>query len=86
MYLKEAFGTIALKQASKVGKAQKEYSDNILLEKLYFLELGNFSFLTGNDVMHLKNFSMLHSIETWTLVAVLALSYLPFVNPDDTEE
>ena len=44
----------------KVGKALNEFSDNTLLDKLYFLEIAIFSFLTGNNDMHLKNFSMIN--------------------------
>jgi len=40
----------------KIGKALEEYSSNTLLDTFYFLELGIFSFLTGNNDMHLKNF------------------------------
>lgn len=70
----------------KVGKAINEYSDNTLLDKLYFLELGIFSFLTGNNDMHLKNFSMIYSNETWTLAPAYDLLNVAIVNPDDTEE
>lgn len=70
----------------KVGKALNEYSDNTLLDKMYFLELGIFSFLTGNNDMHLKNFSMIHSGETWTLAPAYDLLNVAIVNPDDTEE
>jgi serine/threonine-protein kinase HipA len=70
----------------KVGKALNEYSDNTLLDKLYFLELSIFSFLTGNNDMHLKNFSMIHSAETWTLAPAYDLLNVAIVNPDDTEE
>ena len=70
----------------KVGKALNEYSDNTLLDKLYFLELGIFSFLTGNNDMHLKNFSMIYSNETWTLAPAYDLLNVAIVNPDDTEE
>lgn len=70
----------------KVGKALNEYSDNTLLDKLYFLELGIFSFLTGNNDMHLKNFSMIHSGETWILAPAYDLLNVAIVNPDDTEE
>lgn len=70
----------------KVGKAINEYSDNTLLDKLYFLELGILSFLTGNNDMHLKNFSMIHSGETWTLAPAYDLLNVAIVNPDDTEE
>ncbi|REG99492.1 serine/threonine-protein kinase HipA [Flavobacterium aquicola] len=70
----------------KIGKALDMYSDNTLLDKLYFLEIGIFSFLTGNNDMHLKNFSMIHSGETWTLAPAYDLLNLVIVNPDDTEE
>ena len=45
----------------KVGKAIGNYSDNTLLDKLNFFELTLFCFLTGNNDMHLKNFSMIES-------------------------
>lgn len=70
----------------KIGKALDEFSDNTLLDKVYFLELGIFSFLTGNNDMHLKNFSMIHSGETWTLAPAYDLLNVAIVNPDDTEE
>ena len=70
----------------KVGNALNEYSDNTLLDKLYFLELGIFSFLTGNNDMHLKNFSMIHFGETWTLAPAYDLLNVAIVNPNDTEE
>lgn len=70
----------------KVGRALNEYSDNTLLDKLYFLELGIFSFLTGNNDMHLKNFSMINTNEQWTLAPAYDLLNVAIVNPDDTEE
>ncbi len=70
----------------KVGNALNEYSDNTLLDKLYFLELGIFSFLTGNNDMHLKNFSMIHFGKTWTLAPAYDLLNVAIVNPNDTEE
>ncbi|PWA08057.1 HipA domain-containing protein [Flavobacterium laiguense] len=70
----------------KISKALDEFSDNTLLDKLYFLELGIFSFLTGNNDMHLKNFSMIYSGETWTLAPAYDLLNVAIVNPDDTEE
>lgn len=70
----------------KIGKALNEYSDNTLLDKLYFLELAIFSFLTGNNDMHLKNFSMINSGELWTLAPAYDLLNVAIVNPEDTEE
>ncbi|WP_418262809.1 HipA domain-containing protein [Flavobacterium faecale] len=70
----------------KIGKAIDEYSSNTLLDKVYFLELAIFSFLTGNNDMHLKNFSMINSGEQWTLSPAYDLLNVAIVNPEDTEE
>lgn len=70
----------------KVGKALNDYSNNTLLDKLYFLELAIFSFLSGNNDMHLKNFSMINNREQWTLAPAYDLLNVAIVNPDDTEE
>ncbi|SHH77137.1 serine/threonine-protein kinase HipA [Flavobacterium johnsoniae] len=70
----------------KIGKALTEYSDNTLLDKVYFLELAIFSFLTGNNDMHLKNFSMINIGDKWTLAPAYDLLNVAIVNPDDTEE
>lgn len=70
----------------KVGKALQDYSSNTLLDTLYFLELSIFSFITGNNDMHLKNFSMINSGESWSLAPAYDLLNVAIVNPDDTEE
>jgi serine/threonine-protein kinase HipA len=70
----------------KIGKALHEYSDNTLLDKLYFLELAIFSYLTGNNDMHLKNFSMIQTGTAWSLAPAYDLLNVAIVNPDDTEE
>lgn len=70
----------------KIGKALNEYSDNTLLDKVCFLELAVFSFLTGNNDMHLKNFSMINTGNRWTLAPAYDLLNVSIVNPDDTEE
>lgn len=70
----------------KVGKALGMYSSNTLLDKLYFFELSVFSFLTGNNDMHLKNFSMIHQGNDWLLSQAYDLLNVIMVNPDDTEE
>ncbi|MFT3947529.1 MAG: HipA domain-containing protein [Agriterribacter sp.] len=43
----------------KVGKAIARYAENTLLDISNFFELSVFCFLTGNNDMHLKNFSMI---------------------------
>ncbi len=70
----------------KIGKALDEYSDNTLLDKSYFLELAVFSFLTGNNDMHLKNFSMIDGGNSWKLAPAYDLLNVTILNPDDTEE
>lgn len=70
----------------KIGKALNEYSDNPLLDKVYFLELAIFSFLTGNNDMHLKNFSMINTGNQWVLAPAYDLLNVAIVNPEDTEE
>ena len=70
----------------KVGKALHSYSNNTLLDKLFFFELSIFSFLTGNNDMHLKNFSMIESTLGWVLAPAYDLLNVNIVNPDDTEE
>lgn len=70
----------------KVGKALHTYSDNTLLDKVFYLELSVFCFLTGNSDMHLKNFSMIESRSGWVLAPAYDLLNVAIVNPDDTEE
>ena len=70
----------------KVGKALHAYSDNTLLDKIFFLELAVFSFLTGNNDMHLKNFSMIESPSGWVLAPAYDLLNVTIILPEDTEE
>ncbi len=70
----------------KVGKAINTYSDNTLLDKILFFELSIFSFLTGNNDMHLKNFSMIKSPSGWVLAPAYDLLNVAIVLSDDTEE
>ena len=70
----------------KIGKALGEYSSNTLLDKLYFFELSVFSFITGNNDMHLKNFSMINNGDKWHLSPAYDLLNVAIANPDDTEE
>ncbi|MGK6352668.1 HipA domain-containing protein [Parapedobacter sp. DT-150] len=70
----------------KVGKALKTYSDNTLLDMVYLFELTCFCFLTGNNDMHLKNFSMVASSTGWLLSPAYDLLNVAIVNPSDYEE
>ena len=70
----------------KVGKALHSYSDNTLLDKVLYIELSVFSFLTGNNDMHLKNFSMIESPSGWVLAPAYDLLNVAIVLPKDSEE
>jgi serine/threonine-protein kinase HipA len=70
----------------KVGKALHSYSSNTLLDKLIFFELTIFCFLTGNNDMHLKNFSMINENDQWKFSPAYDLLNASIVNPKDTEE
>ena len=70
----------------KVGKAIKEHSSNTMLDLILFFELTLFSFITGNNDMHLKNFSMIKSTSGWILAPAYDLLNVRIANPDDTEE
>lgn len=70
----------------RVGKALGEYTSNTLLDKLYLFELTLFSFITGNNDMHLKNFSMIKTEYGWALSPAYDLLNVTIVNPKDSEE
>ncbi|MCK0125814.1 HipA domain-containing protein [Gelidibacter sp. F2691] len=70
----------------RIGKAIHAYADNTFLDVLRFYELTVFSYLTGNNDMHLKNFSMLKTSYGWALSPAYDLLNVAIVNPEDTEE
>lgn len=70
----------------RIGKAIHEYADNTLLDLLRFYELTVFSYLLGNNDMHLKNFSMIKTSYGWALSPAYDLLNVAIVNPEDKEE
>lgn len=70
----------------RIGKAIHKYADNTFLDILRFYELTVFSYLTGNNDMHLKNFSMLKTSYGWALSPAYDLLNIAIVNPQDTDE
>ncbi len=72
--------------SEKIGKALGNYSSNTLLDKLFFFELTLFSFLMGNNDMHLKNFSMIETKTGWSLAPAYDLLNATIINPEDKEE
>ena len=70
----------------KIGKALDSYSSNTMLDKTFYFDLIIFSFLTGNNDMHLKNFSMIESTSGWILSPAYDLLNVTIVFPEDKEE
>jgi serine/threonine-protein kinase HipA len=70
----------------KLGKALKQYSDRTMLDVISLFELTLVCFLTGNNDMHLKNFSMIKSPSGWIFAPAYDLLNVAIANPDDKEE
>lgn len=71
----------------KVGKLISQYCTNKGLDTLNFFELVVFCFLTGNNDMHLKNFTLIHqSDRTISLSPAYDLLNVNLVFPNDSEE
>lgn len=70
----------------QLGKKVGELSVNTLLDKLRFFELAVFNYIIGNNDMHLKNFSMLHTEIGWVLSPAYDLLNVKLVLPKDKED
>lgn len=70
----------------KVGKAVSEYSSNTLLDAIRLYEVVIFSYITGNNDMHLKNFSMILQGENWVFSPAYDLLNVQLHLPEDKEE
>ena len=70
----------------QIGKAIRKYSVNAQLDMVDFLELVYFSWLTGNNDMHLKNFSLYSPTDAPTLTPAYDLLNSTISNPSDDEE
>ena len=70
----------------QVGKAIRKYSTNAQLDMVDFLELVYFSWLTGNNDMHLKNFSLYSPAGEPVLTPAYDLLNAVLSNPADDEE
>lgn len=70
----------------KVGKAVIEHSANTLLDSLRLFEVVVYSYITGNNDMHLKNFSLIRNNEQWFLSPAYDLLNVSLHLPEDTEE
>lgn len=70
----------------RIGKAINTYSANPLLDLTEYYMLAIFCFLTGNNDMHLKNFSMILQGNEWGLAPAYDLLNVTIVLPEDKEE
>jgi len=70
----------------RIGKAINVYSSSTLLDQSYYFELALFSYLTGNNDMHLKNFSMISNRGGWNLSPAYDLLNVTIANPKDEDE
>ena len=70
----------------QIGKAIRKYSTNAQLDMVDFLELVYFSWLTGNNDMHLKNFSLYSPAGEPVLTPAYDLLNAVISNPADEEE
>lgn len=70
----------------KVGKTVVQYSTNTLLDLLRLYEVVLFCYLTGNNDMHLKNFSLILNNAEWELAPAYDLLNVQLHLPEDKEE
>lgn len=70
----------------KIGKLILKYCTQTGFDALTYFELVLFSFLTGNNDMHLKNFAVLYTDEGVSLSPAYDLLNVNLVNPQDDEE
>jgi serine/threonine-protein kinase HipA len=70
----------------KVGKAVLAYCSYTMLDVLRLWELCMFCYITANNDMHLKNFSLIKINSDWQLCPAYDLLNVQLANPDDKEE
>ena len=70
----------------KVGKAVIEHSSNTLLDVLRLYEVVIFTYITGNNDMHLKNFSLILKDENWGFAPAYDLLNVQLHLQEDKEE
>jgi len=69
-----------------VGKIIKQYATNSGLDVIKYFRLVLFSFLTGNNDMHLKNFSLMHTDKGILFSPAYDLLNVNLIYPDDKED
>lgn len=70
----------------QVAKTISRYSDTPKLDLTNYMQLLLFCFVTGNNDMHLKNFSLYRPAENYQLTPAYDLLNVAIANPKDNEE
>ncbi|MDM1679841.1 HipA domain-containing protein [Myroides odoratimimus] len=70
----------------RVGKIIKRYATNSGLDTIKYFRLVLFCFITGNNDMHLKNFSLMHTDKGILFSPAYDLLNVNLVFPDDKED
>lgn len=70
----------------RVGKIIKQYATNSGFDAIKYFRLVLFSFLTGNNDMHLKNFSLMHTDKGILFSPAYDLLNVNLIYPDDKED
>lgn len=70
----------------RVGKVIKQYTTNSGLDAIKYFRLVLFSFLTGNNDMHLKNFSLMHTERGVLFSPAYDLLNVNLIFPEDKED
>lgn len=70
----------------RVGKIIKQFASNTGLDAIKYFRLVLFSFLTGNNDMHLKNFSIMHTNHGVLLSPAYDLINVNLIYPKDKED
>lgn len=70
----------------RVGKVIKQYTTNSGLDAIKYFRLVLFSFITGNNDMHLKNFSLMHTDRGVLFSPAYDLLNVNLIFPEDKED
>ena len=71
---------------SEIAKAIMQYSSTPKLDLVNYMQLVLFCFVTGNNDMHLKNFSLYRPSKEYQLSPAYDLLNVAIANPKDKEE
>lgn len=70
----------------RIGKILRKYVDNLGLDTIKYFRLVLFCFLTGNNDMHLKNFSLIHTDRGILFSPAYDLLNINLIHPSDKED